>query len=193
MKKVLLTTLLFLTVGFASDAVAQRVSRLTFGTGGFISSEKVTNADGKMVPRFGGIWGQPMVGAYDAKSVTGDNYKVYLGFWTPAVDGSSIKDVTTGEVAISNYPNPVTSATTFVFNLNEPALITLNVYNTLGINVANVCSNVLLQPGMNNIPWTLPTDASIGAGAYSYELQATPVSGKTTKVNSLRGMMMISK
>lgn len=164
MKKAVLLLTLFLTVSFALSA--QTLKRSVVGSGGFINA----NSEGRI--KSAGMFGQPVTGAY--KLNKGGLGNVTFGFWrAPEVPNSIEEELAAGK-GIFNYPNPVSSATTFQFNLNEPSLVTINIYNSIGALVATVINNEMRSNGLQSINWDV-NGMLASAGAYSYEMIATPV------------------
>jgi len=69
---------------------------------------------------------------------------------------------------VGNYPNPFNNSTLIKFQLAEPAMVNLSVYNILGQTVATL-QNGILHPGEHAILWR--ADA-IPSGIYFYKLTA---------------------
>jgi hypothetical protein len=68
-----------------------------------------------------------------------------------------------------NYPDPFNPTTTLQFDLPEPAVVTMRVYNTLGQEVANLLDHVAYEPGK----YAVKFDASrLSSGVYIYQLIA---------------------
>jgi hypothetical protein len=68
-----------------------------------------------------------------------------------------------------NYPDPFNPSTTLQFDLPEPALVTMRVYNTLGQEVASLLDHMPYEPGKHAIKF----DASrLSSGVYIYQLIA---------------------
>jgi hypothetical protein len=70
-------------------------------------------------------------------------------------------------VAISNYPNPAASTTTFTYSLTERSLVTLSVYDVMGREVANIVSNQMQDKG------TYESDldvSKLATGSYIYKM-----------------------
>ena len=66
-----------------------------------------------------------------------------------------------------NYPNPFNPTTTIEFNLNQDALVTVKVYNTIGQEIATLVNNEEFNEGENSIEF----DASaLSSGVYYYRL-----------------------
>jgi len=68
-----------------------------------------------------------------------------------------------------NFPNPFNPTTTIKFELLEPALVTLKIYNTLGQEVASLLDEELLYDGSEEVEF----DASkLPSGVYFYRIIA---------------------
>jgi hypothetical protein len=80
-----------------------------------------------------------------------------------------LKFVPTEYALYQNYPDPFNPSTTLQFDLPEPAVVTMRVYNTLGQEVANLLDHVAYEPGKHAIKF----DASrLSSGVYIYQLIA---------------------
>ncbi|MBI3195187.1 MAG: T9SS type A sorting domain-containing protein [Ignavibacteriae bacterium] len=66
-----------------------------------------------------------------------------------------------------NYPNPFNPVTTLQFDLNEPALVTLTVYNMLGQEIATLVEQEEYSDGR----WEMSFDATgLTSGVYFYRI-----------------------
>ncbi|MEM9997841.1 MAG: family 10 glycosylhydrolase, partial [Bacteroidota bacterium] len=68
---------------------------------------------------------------------------------------------------VQNYPNPFAGRTTLAFVLDQPATVTLRVYNALGQEVAVLANRVPLGVGPHTLDWDAWGRAS---GTYFYTL-----------------------
>jgi hypothetical protein len=85
-----------------------------------------------------------------------------------SVEGATSREPTEYELA-QNYPNPFNPTTTLQFDLPEPAVVIIRVYNTLGQEVASLLDRVVYQPGRYSVSF----DASrLSSGVYIYQLIA---------------------
>jgi Secretion system C-terminal sorting domain/Cohesin domain len=104
-----------------------------------------------------------------------------------------IDRVPTKYVLDQNYPNPFNPTTMIKFELAEPAIVTLKVFNTLGQEVATLLNNASLAAGANEAQF----DAnSMPSGVYFYRLTANsigdPAAGTAgTSFVSVRKMMLM--
>jgi len=72
-----------------------------------------------------------------------------------------------------NYPNPFNPATSIIFSLPTASTVTLDVYNILGQNVANLAAG-RLEAGRHTVVWE-GVDAAgkeVASGIYFYRLKA---------------------
>ncbi|MBM4160664.1 MAG: M28 family peptidase [Ignavibacteria bacterium] len=67
-----------------------------------------------------------------------------------------------------NFPNPFNSGTYFQFELPVPSLVTLKVFNLLGMEVATVAARPM-EAGVHTIGWN---PKGLASGVYLYRLQA---------------------
>lgn len=87
-------------------------------------------------------------------------------------DKSSSLSVPEEYALAQNYPNPFNPSTTIEFELVEPAIVTLKVYNTLGQEVAVLANNELMDDGIQEIEFNA---SSLASGIYFYRLTAQTV------------------
>ena len=78
-----------------------------------------------------------------------------------------------GARIVSNYPNPFADRTSIMFELSEPARITLGVYNSNGQRIALLDEGEQL-PGRHTLAWDGRSDAGlpVSSGVYIARLQA---------------------
>jgi hypothetical protein len=94
---------------------------------------------------------------------------------TDQVSGVRIIVGVPAELALrQNYPNPFNPTTTIGFDLPEPSIVTLKVYNIVGQEVATLLQGQL-QAGYHSIKWNANTAdlGPISTGIYMYRLNAT--------------------
>ncbi|TAK60965.1 MAG: T9SS type A sorting domain-containing protein, partial [Bacteroidetes bacterium] len=68
-----------------------------------------------------------------------------------------------------NYPNPFNPSTNIQFNLPEPAIVSLQIYNILGQQVSALIDNTSYSPGSHITTWDASAFAS---GMYFYRIIA---------------------
>jgi hypothetical protein len=79
-----------------------------------------------------------------------------------------------------NYPNPFNPTTTIAFDLPSQSLVTLQVFNLLGQDVATLASNVLMQGGKHRMSFNA---GALASGVYFCRLVARVEAG-TTRISS---------
>lgn len=165
----LLLTLALLLVVLASNANAQqaRLTKSIIGTGGVVGAE---NSFGV---KFSGVAGQFAVGTL-TNAVPGSNSQnLNQGFWVP--EPKNVTSVDDQPVTFNkdffNYPNPVSNSTTFEFNLQEAANVSIKVYDMVG-NLVKTVYDGFQYAGNNKVVWDTKNEAglSLPSGSYLYEL-----------------------
>ena len=70
-----------------------------------------------------------------------------------------------------NYPNPFNPETTISYSLNNPANVTLEIYNMKGQKVRTLI-NAYQQAGNHNLVWDAKdsNDQEVSSGVYFYKL-----------------------
>jgi hypothetical protein len=154
---------------FAGNANAQqaRLNKSIIGTGGVVGIE---NSNGV---KLSGVAGQFAVGTL-TNAVPGSNSQnLNQGFWVPEPKNpTSVDDQpVTFNKDFYNYPNPVSNSTTFEFNLQESAYITLKVYDMVG-NVVKTVFDGFQYTGINKLTWDTKNESGLPlpSGSYLYEL-----------------------
>ncbi len=83
-------------------------------------------------------------------------------------------------VLAQNYPNPFNPVTTLQFDLNEPAVVTLRVYNMLGQEVATLIEQEEYSDGR----WEVHFDADgLTSGVYFYRISIDVTDAETGTVS----------
>jgi phosphodiesterase/alkaline phosphatase D-like protein len=94
---------------------------------------------------------------------------------TDQVSGVKVIVGIPAELALrQNYPNPFNPTTTIGFDIPEPSIVTLKVYNVIGQEVATLLQGNM-QAGYHSIEWNANTAdlGPISTGVYMYRLNAT--------------------
>ncbi len=122
---------------------------------------------------------------------------VHQGFWVPEATITSVEEPRfTYNSLISNYPNPVNNVTTFKYELESNAFVTLRVFDMVG-NQTIVFNDVFQSAGEQTFQWTARNDSGVDlpSGSYIYELTVQPAerTGATSSPYSLRNVMVIVK
>ena len=94
--------------------------------------------------------------------------------------------IPTSFVLAQNYPNPFNPSTTIIYGLPADAVVTLEIYNTLGQNVTTLVHAEKDQLGYHEVRF----DASnMASGLYFYRMNATTANGKSFTIS--RKMLLI--
>lgn len=137
--------------------------------------------------RMSATLGQPVIG------LTGDQTIVLgQGFWLPLGSISSVPfDFKSPDApfALRNYPNPFTVLTTISYQLDEPALVGLEVVDLAGRVIATF-EDEYRSAGNHNVEWNGMSDRGepAPAGIYVYALH---VRGAHVDKTSRQKMMLV--
>jgi hypothetical protein len=84
------------------------------------------------------------------------------------------QELSGGVELFQNYPNPFRAATTISFELPEPALTRLEIFNVLGQRVAVLLDDTLIEAGKSAVVWDGKNSAgySVASGIYFVRFQA---------------------
>lgn len=94
---------------------------------------------------------------------------------------------------VFNYPNPFTSATTFVFSVNHPSQIKIKIYTVAG-RLIETLNNLPGENEVNQIPWNgRDRDGDeLANGVYLYKITATAeLLGKTLKDEHIGKLVIV--
>ena len=106
----------------------------------------------------------------------------------PFISQEVDEDVPEGFSLFQNYPNPFNPVTTIEFNLNEPSMVSLKVFNTLGQEVATLVDDMMTDEGRQLVDF----DASkLSSGVYFYRLVADPVSAPGRLTSTVKKMILL--
>ncbi len=86
------------------------------------------------------------------------------------------------EIAVRNYPNPFNPSTTIEYVLPEPSMVSVTVYNMLGVEIATIV-NEPQSAGTHTA--TFNAEKALSSGVYLYEVR--------TQAGSAKGTMMLTK
>jgi len=89
----------------------------------------------------------------------------------PVAEGNSLP-LPTVFALNQNYPNPFNPTTYLSFDLPEPAVVTLTVYNMLGQEVVTLLSNESFDAGTEEVEFDA---SSLSSGVYLYRITASTV------------------
>jgi len=108
-----------------------------------------------------------------------DNARYFAGYYvTPPPKWVSPDGVPADFVLFQNHPNPFNPSTTIEFQVSEPSVVRLAVYNSLGAEVA-VLIDGPVPAGLSTVVWnTVNTSGSLPSGLYTYRMEAKSETGK---------------
>lgn len=193
MKNLLVLILVFVVFATVTDAQT-KIRRQVIAGGGILNQG---NSDGIVIS---GTLGQPAITTLKpTSSLFGFNYNLYQGFWIPdpllSVDVND--DPISYNVGLTNYPNPVSTSTTFKYELKSPSYVNLKLYDMVGNEIATIFSGYQ-NAGEQQVQFVAkdPSGAPLSAGSYLYELQVNPSDMAGNNAFSpfmLRNIMIIVK
>lgn len=169
-----------------------KIRKHVFVSGGFIGAN-----NGNV--RMSGAFGQTIIGKrslFQGELEVGT--VVHQGFWVPEGLVTSIDEPTfTYNKNISNYPNPVNNVTTFKYNLETNAFVTLRIIDMVG-NQIIVFQDEYQNQGEHSFQWYVRNNQGLDlpSGSYIYELLVNPAErtgASTGSPYSLRNVMIIVK
>ncbi len=91
----------------------------------------------------------------------------------PLVTDSALLTLTlVPNLAVHNFPNPLTDSTTFVIGIPDTGRITLTIYNRAGERISRLRENAGVLPGVVLINWSGRNDSGrrVASGTYRYVL-----------------------
>lgn len=188
----LIATLLLFSLEFLSlQAQTGQINRDVVGSGGMVG---IFNADGSKIS---GLTGQCAISTVLSPIKGSDNYNLNQGFWIPGpIIGTDVEEIhETTYKDLFNYPNPVTTNTTFEFYLKESSYVTLTVYGLMG-NEVKVLLDEIRASGFQKIEWNTKdyNGLDLPAGSYWYEVQihTTDITGAGSfRSYALRNVLII--
>jgi len=87
-----------------------------------------------------------------------------------------------------NYPNPFNPSTSIQFAVPEQAVLTLQVFNLLGQQVATLLDQTAYEPGNHVVNWNA---SNLSSGIYFYRLVATRPDGNGILFQQVKKLMMV--
>ncbi|MEL6822961.1 MAG: phosphodiester glycosidase family protein, partial [Calditrichota bacterium] len=104
----------------------------------------------------------------DAIQLTGDALT--------GIDSQTASVLPSGNVLLQNYPNPFNPSTTLTWQLEQPAQVKIEVFNTLGQRIDQLLDSQQ-QPGNHSLIWHTNGDQEYVSGIYLIRMQATDLDG----------------
>ena len=180
---------LFLIVSLGLHAQDWTVTKVSMNqSAGFVYQE--SNGDYVV-----GSVGQ--VAVEHVEEINGDKDQLFVGYWTTDALWSDVENenafVERGKV--SNFPNPMSTNTNFVFEIDTYASIEFKMYDATGALVKNIDLGIY-QAGEHSFNWDGKKDDQnlISSGSYYYELVVTPIgSGFDKNPYALRNVLVVTK
>ena len=198
MSKALIYTLLTVIIiaGGAGEAFSQKIKldRQVMGAGGMLNEKNSTNM------KISGVVGQIAIEKISG-TFEGRPLNIYQGFWVPVGEITGVEEgpaiTHSFSTELTNYPNPVSSTTTFRYELPGTSQVSLKVYDVVG-HLVKVLVDGLQEQGVQTTTWNIKDEngADLGSGSYMYELTVRPaqVAGSSSfDAYSLRNILVIVK
>ena len=84
-----------------------------------------------------------------------------------------IQNVTSSEISLSHYPNPFNSKVTLVYELPNPGLVKVDIYDIMGKQVKSLV-NDYRKSGINSVKWdgTNYNNKLVPSGTYFYKVES---------------------
>lgn len=179
---------LLVTAAHSQDNIT--LQKFVIGGGG-MNYESSTGSEGQMY--HSSTLGQTAIEVHTQSGT--EIGALHEGFWTPDAPrgpNSVEENVTTGR-SLNNYPNPFSDNTTIEFELDQPANVSLRIYDINGSLVKTLASGKRFSNGEITLDWDATDEfgTSVSSGSYLYELSVEPISGGRSF--SLRNVMVVNK
>jgi|YNPMSStandDraft_2_1061718.scaffolds.fasta_scaffold04818_3 hypothetical protein len=188
----------FLIIAFCTTSLSPTLySQITIKKQVIVSGGFVGTSNGDV--RMSGAFGQTIIGK---RSIMQGELEVgtvvHQGFWVPEGLITSVDDpVFTYNSQITNYPNPVHNVTTFKYNLESSAFVTLRIIDMVGNQIIAFQDEYQMQ-GEHTFQWYARNSQGLDlpSGSYIYELLVQPAERSGATIGSpysLRNVMVIVK
>ncbi len=86
-----------------------------------------------------------------------------------------------------NFPNPFNPSSVIRYQLTADGMVTLKVFNTLGVEVATLV-NDMQSAGFKSVTFDA---SSLPSGVYYYRIQAAPLTGSGQAFSDMKKMMLV--
>ncbi len=116
--------------------------------------------------------GRILAAGYDFSSNSGD---FFLARFLPSdVTGVGLPDTPPAARVLGAYPNPFNPRTDIAFELGEPGMVSLTIYDLSGRHVRTLARNKNFGAGSHSIPWIGDSDTGrwLASGVYFYRFEA---------------------
>ena len=87
-----------------------------------------------------------------------------------------------------NFPNPFNPLTTIEFELADDALVTIDIYDILGVKVATLASREHFDQGANEVEFD---GSRVSSGVYFYRIRAETLDGSRLLYGGIRKMILL--
>lgn len=176
-----------ITLAQAQDV---KLVKSVIGNGGYTNQETTVNGE---TATHSSTLGQTAIEVNTlVGSATTEGYWAE-GFWSPIIlDPTDVEiEPTTGR-SLTNYPNPLRNQTTIEFELDQPANVSIRIYDING-QLIETLNGGQVGSGISSIEWDATDDfgTPVSTGSYLYELSVEPLSGGRSY--SLRNVMVVAK
>lgn len=94
-------------------------------------------------------------------------------------------------VLYQNYPNPFNPTTTIEFDLPQPSVVTLKVYNILGQETTTLLDHVTMDQGNQHVFFDASASGGMASGVYFYRLFAEDAGGSGKVVSTVKKMLLL--
>jgi hypothetical protein len=94
-------------------------------------------------------------------------------------------------VLYQNYPNPFNPTTTIAFDLPQPSVVTLKVYNLLGQEMTTLLDHVAMDEGNQRVFFDASAAGGMASGVYFYRLITEDAGGSGKMTSAVKKMLMI--
>ena len=120
-----------------------------------------------------------------------DKYVLLSGFWASHIGFPVFVAQEPSETLPTvlqlhqNYPNPFNPQTSIAYDLPEPAIMTIEIFNLMGQKIRTIVDSQLQGPGVIAVTWDGCDDQGeqMGTGAYIYRMTARVCDSSTTNAD----------
>jgi len=106
---------------------------------------------------------------FDAPIGSEEGRNIELVYYGPNLQPVGVREpLPSSPVASYCYPNPFNSRTTIEFDIENPAEVTLDIFDITGRKIATILDDTF-QPGNHSVMWDA---GNLSSGVYFYRLQA---------------------
>ncbi len=103
-------------------------------------------------------------------------------------DDEYLEGLPVAALLYQNYPNPFNPTTTISFLLKEPSIVTINVYDLLGREVATLSEREEMEEGLQSLEFSAD---GLASGVYFYRIDAHGVGESGLKSLKTKKMLLL--